>query len=122
MIMIRKRVPQPPVNPLLRATERHDFWTGFILSIIALVVLFSGVRRVTGLETQEGGSASELQLIRAFTSGGLHFAQPSPPPNPASFEDPAAAAEAMDRASRVATLPLRARYKVNTIAADPCPT
>jgi hypothetical protein len=120
--MIRKCVPQPPVKPLLRATERHDFWTGFILAIIAGVVLFCGVRHVTGVETQEGDSASELQLVRSFTSGGLHFAQPGPPPDPARFDDPGAAAEALERANRVADLPLRARYRVNTTAADPCPT
>ena len=121
-MMIRNRVPQPPVNPLLRDTERNDFWTGLILVIIAGVILFSGARHVTGVETQEGDSATELQLIRSFTSGGLHFARPGPPPNPGAFDDPGAAAEAMERASRIAELPLRARYRVNTTAADPCPT
>ena len=119
---MRERVPQPPVNPLRRDTEHHDFWTGFILAIIAAVVFFCGVRHVTGVETQDGDSATEFQLVRSFTSGGLHFAKAGPPPNPASFADPGAFAEAAERAERTADLPLRARYRVNTTAADPCPT
>ncbi|HEY9173488.1 MAG TPA: hypothetical protein VI136_14475, partial [Verrucomicrobiae bacterium] len=82
-MMLRKRVPQPPVDPLRRDAERHDFWSGFVLAIIAAALLLCGVRHVTGVETQDGDSATELQLIQSFTSGGLHFAKPGPPPDPA---------------------------------------
>jgi hypothetical protein len=120
--MIRQRVAQPPVQPFLRDTERHDFWTGFSLALIAGIVLLCGARHVTGLETQDGNSAWELQLVRAFTSGGLEFAEPAPPPDPASIADPDEAAAAMDRAARAEAMSLKARYRVNTGAATPCPT
>jgi hypothetical protein len=120
--MIRQRVTQPPVHPFLRDSERHDFWPGFILALIAGILLFCGARHVTGVETQDGNSALEFQLVRAFTSGGLEFAEPGPPPDPTSFNSPDEAAVAMDRAARAEALSLKARYHVNTGAATPCPT
>ena len=120
--MSRQRVPQPPVNSLLRNTERHDFWPGFVIALVAAILLFCGARHVTGVETQEGDSAWEAQLVKAFARGGLQFQAAAPLDDPAVFQDPNAAAAAMDRAARVADLPLRARYRVNTGAADPCPT
>ena len=117
-----KRIPQPQVNPALRDTERHDFWPGFILALIAGVLLLCGAGHVTGVETQDGNSAWEFQLVRAFTSGGLEFTEPGPPPDPSSFSNPDEAAAAMDRAARAEALTLGARYRVNIGAADPCPT
>jgi hypothetical protein len=120
--MQRKRVPQPPVNPLLRTTEQHDFWPGAILAAVALILVFSGARHLTNLETLDGSSTWETELITAFARGGLQFHNASVTFDPAMHADPAAAAAAMDEAARIADLPLRARYRVNTGAVDPCPT
>ena len=120
--MQRKRLPQPPVNPLLRNTEQRDFWPGAVVAAIALILLFCGARHLTSVETLDGGSAWEAQLVQAFARGGLQFQNASLNLGPATFADPAAAAAAMDKAARVADLPLRARYRVNTSAVDPCPT
>jgi hypothetical protein len=120
--MSRKRVPQPPLNPLLRNPELHDFWPAAVVAAIALILLFSGARHLTSVETQDGGSARESQLVKAFARGGLQFQNASLALDPATYADPAAAAAAMDNAARVANLPLRARYRVNTGAVDPCPT
>jgi hypothetical protein len=120
--MRRKRVPQPPVNPLLRNTERHDFWPAAIITAVALALLVVGISRSTNVETVDGGSATESQLVKAFARGGLQFLAASAPIDPAAFADPDAAAAAMDQAARVTDLPLRNRYRVNTDAADPCPT
>jgi hypothetical protein len=120
--MRRKHVPQPPVNPLLRNTERHDFWSGALVAAIAVVVLFCGASHVTIVETHDGDSARESQLVKAFARGGLLFQGASDRLDLAAYADPSAAAAAMDKAARIADLPLRARYKVNTGAVDPCPT
>jgi hypothetical protein len=117
-----KRVTQPPINPLLRDPERHDFWPGFILSIIAVVLLFSGGRHLTNVETTDGNTALEVQLIKSFTSGGLKVLDPVAVSDPASFEDPAAAAAALDRMAREEARVFRIKYRVNTGAAAPCPT
>jgi hypothetical protein len=120
--MRRNRVPQPPVNPLVRNTEQHDFWPGAVVAAIALIILFCGAHRVTSMDTLDGESARESQLVKAFARGGLQFQEASAKLDPVAFADPAAAAAAMDKASRIADLPLRERYKVNTGAVDPCPT
>jgi hypothetical protein len=120
--MRRKRVPQPPVHPLLRNTEQHDFWPAAVIAAIALALLFSGARQMTSVETTDGASASEVQLVKAFSRGGLQFRTPSAANDPALIVDPDAATTAMDEAARVAELPLRERYRVNTGAVDPCPT
>ena len=120
--MRRKRVPQPPVNPLLRNTEQHDFWLAAVIAAIALALLSAGARQVTSVETIDGASASEVQLVKAFARGGLQFRSASLTLDPATLVDPNAAAAAMDEAARVTNLPLRERYRVNTAAVDPCPT
>jgi hypothetical protein len=120
--MPRKRVLQPPVNPLRRSSEAHDFWPGAVLATIALVLFLNGARHLTSLETVDGGSAREVQLVKAFARGGLQFQSASITLDPATYSDPGRAAAAMDRSARIADLPLRARYRVNTDAVDPCPT
>ena len=77
------RVPQPPVNRALRALERHDFWPGFVVALAGLVVAFCGARHLTNVETVDGNSAWEVQLVKAFSSGGLQYPdQVAPPPPP----------------------------------------
>ena len=119
---VRKRVAQPPVDPLRRDPERHDFWPGFILTIIAALVLFSGVGHLTTVETTDGNTAYEFQLVKPFTSGGLKAMDSVTVPDPASYDDPAAAAAALERMAREEAKAFRIKYRVNTGAADPCPT
>ncbi|MBM3878592.1 MAG: hypothetical protein FJ387_02580 [Verrucomicrobia bacterium] len=119
---MRRTVPQPPVDPLLRDAERHDFWLGLGVALVAIILLLSGARHVTGIETEPGQSARETQLVRAFARGGLEFQEAVISLDPALFEDPSQAAAALDRAARIVELPLRDRYRVNLGAKDPCPT
>ncbi len=116
------RVTQPPVNPRLRDPERHDFWPGFILVIIAAALLLCGGWHVTRVETSDGDAAREIQLIKSFAKGGLQVVDSAAVPDPASFADPAAAAEALERMAREEAKGFHLKYRVNTGAADPCPT
>ena len=119
-----KRIPQPPVNPALRSREHHDFWTGLVIVFIGLVLVFCGVRNATTLDTVEGSAANELQLMKAFSSGGLQYTDLSKPPAPGRSDDPAAAAEALDRWARQQASAAAPRWKirVDTGAKTPCPT
>ena len=121
-----RRVPQPPVNPALRSPEQHDFWPGFIAVLIGLVLVFCGARHLTGLETVDGGTARETQLIKAFSVGGLQYADRLAPPAPPlpTPDDPAATAEALDRWAReqAAISPMTWKIRVDTGATTPCPT
>jgi hypothetical protein len=91
------RIPQPPVNPALRAREIHDFWPGFVATVAGLVVVFCGARHLTGVETVDGDIAWETQLIKAFTSGGVQYASQQPPPAPPNLEGVANPDEALAR-------------------------
>ena len=119
-----KRVPQPPVNPALRALEHHDFWPGFVVVLIGGVLAFGGVRHLTGVDTVSGSTATEIQLVKAFSSGGVQYASQLAPPAPPRLEDPAAEAEALDRwAKQQANAePPKWKVRVDTDAKTPCPT
>jgi hypothetical protein len=117
-----KRVPQPPINPLTRDPELHDFWPAFIVAVISAVLIVSSLRHRSPILTQDGNAAWEQQLTKAIARGGLQFAATPPPPDFSNITDPAAAAAAMNRAAAAANLPLLQRYRVNTGAAAPCPT
>ena len=118
------RVPQPPVNPALRARERHDFWPGFAAVLAGVIVTFCGARHLTGVDTVAGNSASELQLVRAFSSGGVQYASQLAPPEPPKLEDPAAEAEALDRWAKqqANATPPQWAVRIDTDAKTPCPT
>ena len=118
------RVPQPPINPALRDVERHDFWPGIIVVIIGLVLAFCGLRHLTGLGTVTGNSASEIQLVKAFSSAGLRYASEWTPPPPPRLADPAAEAAALDRWAKqqANAVPPTWKIRVDTAAAAPCPT
>jgi len=118
----RSRVPQPPVDPVKRDREEHDIWPALAVAVLALLLLFNGTRQPTTLETVEGESASEFQLIQAFGRGGLQFERATFSFDPVMFDDPQRIAAEMDRAAQRAERPLRERYRVNTGAVDPCPT
>ena len=115
-----KLIPQPPINPAARDREQHDFWPGFIFALIGLLVIFCGARHMTGIDTTDGNSAWEMQLVKSFTSGGLEYSMPgsfaeSPPP-----DDPAAEAKAAEQMSKPKSGKLT--YRVNVGAQTPCPT
>ena len=106
-----RKVVQPPINRLARDPERRDFGPGLVLTLIGVLVALCGARHLTGVETLEGNTAWETQLIRAFTVGGLQF--PDPAPSPLLLEAPGAGPP-----PAAALLPPR----VNTGANTPCPT
>jgi hypothetical protein len=118
------RLPQPPVTPALRALEHHDFWPGFIAALAGLVVVICGARHLTNVDTVDGGTAWEPQLIKAFSSGGVQYASRLAPPAPPKLDDPAAQAEAMERWSRQQANiePPTWKVRVDTSAKTPCPT
>jgi hypothetical protein len=121
--MIR-RVPQPPVDPALRDLERHDFWPGFAAALVGLILLYCGLRHLTVVETVDGGTARESQLVKAFSSGGLQYPQQIAPAPPPRLADASAQAEALDRWARqqANAEPPRWKVRVDTGAKTPCPT
>jgi hypothetical protein len=112
-----RRVAQPPVNPAMRDAERHDFWTGFVLAVVGFVLLLCGARHLTGVETVQGGTAWETQLVKAFSSGGLRFPEQVAPPPPPKDADPAA----LERWARQNPPPTW-KVRVDAGATTPCPT
>ena len=118
-----KRVPQPSVNPALRDVERHDFWPGSVAVAIGIALAFCGVRHLTALETVTGNTASEIQLVKAFSSSGVEYASELTPPPPPNLPDPIAQAEALDRWAKQQANPTpNWKIRVDTAAAAPCPT
>jgi hypothetical protein len=118
------RIPQPPVNPALRDREQHDFWPGFIAALIGIILVYCGARHLTNVDTVEGTTAWETQLVKAFSSGGLQYPSQVAPAPPPKVEDPAAAAEALDRWAKeqANATPLSWKVRVDTGAKNPCPT
>lgn len=89
-----------------------------ILVIIAVLILFCGTTHVTGIDTVGGNSATEWQLVKAFSSGGLQYIVPSDDSGPTDPNDPAANAKAEEKRVKGVV----AKYRVNTGASTPCPT
>ena len=121
---VRIRIEQPPIQPALRDPERHDFWMGFVLALIGLIVLLCGARHLTGIETTDGHSAWETQVVKAFSTGGIRLLDLTAVPPPPPPDDPAARARAEEQIQRSlarATGP-RWKVKVDTGANTPCPT
>jgi hypothetical protein len=112
------------LNPALRDPERHEFWPGFAIAVVGALLLVGGARHMTGIDTAEGGSAWETQLMKAFASGGLQYASHIAPPPPPRLEDPAAQAAAFDRWARErdSAAPPTWKVRVDTSAKTPCPT
>ena len=119
-----KRVPQPPVNPALRSLERHDFWPGFVATLAGLAVVFCGARHLTNVDTTDGNSAWETQLVKAFSSGGVQFASEQAPPPPPNLEGVANPAEALDRwaKNQANVQPPAWKIRVDLGAKAACPT
>jgi len=119
-----RRIPQPPVDPTRRSVERHDFWPGFAALAAGAILAFCGARHVTGLDTVEGNSAWEFQLVKAFHPGGLQYADQWPPPPPPKLDAAANPAEALDRWAKeqANAHPPPWKVRVNAGAETPCPT
>jgi hypothetical protein len=118
------RVPQPPVNPAARAQERHDFWPGLVVAIAGAAVLFCGARHLTSVDTADGNSAWETQLMKAFSTGGMQYASEQPPPPPPNLEGVANPSEALDRWAKqqANAQPLSWKIRVDLGAKAACPT
>ena len=117
-----QRIAQPPIRPALRDPETRDFYPGFILTIMAILVILTGGLHVTEVDTTEGGTAREIELVKAFSSGGLELVETAPPPGPVALEDPAQAAAAIEQWERTRARPARLKFRVNPGASTPCPT
>ena len=115
-----RRVPQPPISPASRAQERHDFWPGFIAALIGIILAFCGARHLTAVDTVDGATASEIQLVKAFTFDGLQYPDQVAPPPPPKGNDPEAL-ERWARQTRNTEAPTW-KVRVDTAAKTPCPT
>ena len=115
-----KRVPQPPIDVARRDREHHDFWGGFVVALIGLVLGFGGVRHVTGVDTVDGGTATEMQLMKAYSFSGLQFPDQVAPARPPEGNDPAA----LERWARQNAHPVAPAWKVRVdlSAKTACPT
>ncbi len=114
-----RRVPQPPVDPARRSREARAFGPGLAGALVGMALLAFGLRHVTGVETVEGAAASETQLVKAYSSGGLQYPEQvvsAPPPS----NDPAA----LERWTRenARAKPPNWKLRVDTAAKTPCPT
>jgi hypothetical protein len=119
-----KRVAQPPLNPALRDPERHSFWPGALAALAGMVLLVCGARHLTAVETVDGSTAWETQLVKAYSFGGLQYPEKMAPPPPPKLDDPVAAAQALERWARqnARTEPPTWKVRVDTAAKTPCPT
>ena len=117
-------VPQPPVNPAARALERHDFWPGLVAVLAGAAVLFCGARHLTSVDTADGGSAWETQLVKSFSTAGLQYASEQPAPPPPNLDNVANPAEALDRWARqqANVQPPAWKIRVDLGAKAACPT
>jgi hypothetical protein len=113
-----RRVPQPAINPAVRDTERHGFLPGFAVATIGLIFLVFGGWHLTAIETVKGGKAREIQLMKAYASGGLQFPKSAPPPPDPG--DPAAFERWLQKYADAT--PTTWKVRVDTAATTPCPT
>jgi hypothetical protein len=119
----RERIEQPPIQPALRAREHHDFWPGFVVALVGVLLLLAGARHLTGVETTDGDTAWETQLIKAFSSGGLSYTDPSARPPPRMPEDlPGMVLPPAPPDEPPLATGSRWKVRVNLGASSPCPT
>jgi hypothetical protein len=119
---MRAKIPQPPVNPASRSRESHEFWPGFAAALAGLALLFCGARHATGVDTVDGGTAWETQLIQGFSAGAIQYADRLPPPPPPNLAGAANPAEVLDRWTKARATPPTWKIRVDTSAKTPCPT
>ncbi len=119
-----RRIPQPPVNPAIRDVERHEFWLGFIVVLMGGILAACGALHLTRVDTAQGGTAWETQLMKAFASSGLQYASRLPLSVPPKLDDPVAQAEAFERwrIEQANAKPPTWIVRVDTEAKAACPT
>lgn len=118
------RIPQPPMNPALRESEDHRFWPGLIVAVAAAVAVVYGARHWTGVDTVDGNTATEIQLVRAFATSGLQYPNQVAPPPPPNLEGVANPDAAMERWARQQAdfQPPSWKLRVDLDAKAACPT
>jgi hypothetical protein len=121
---MRNRPQQPAINPALRSREVHDFWPPFVGALAGLAVLVSGALHLTSVDTTDGDSATEAQLVKAFASSGLQYASRQPAPRPPNLEGVANPGEVLDRWAREQAnrQPPTWKIRVDLGAKAACPT
>lgn len=80
---------QPPINRKLRSREEHGFWPAAVVAATGLVLLLGGFTQPSRVPLKDGGAASEVEVVRAFTFSGLEYRSYLPPSLPPSNDDPA---------------------------------
>ncbi len=87
-------------------------------------MLFCGARHLTGVETADGSTAWETQLVGAFSSAGLQYAADQAPPPPPNLDGVANPAEVLDRWAKqtAKAQPPAWRIRVDLGAKAACPT
>ncbi len=119
---MRPRVVQPRINPSARSAETRDWWSGLALICVALLFLVCGVTHITGIDTLGGTSASEWQLMKAFSNGGLRYSDALAVRDPSILNDPVRSIPSFEqRQQHPRNLP-RLTYRVDAGATTPCPT
>ena len=119
-----KRIAQPPVDRAARALECHDFWPSFVATVAGLAFVFCGARHLTNVDTTDGSTATEAQLVKAFSSGGIQFASEQATPPPPNLETVANPAEALNRWAKEQAdrQPPAWKIRVDLGAQAACPT
>jgi hypothetical protein len=117
-----QRIAQPDVQRFSRSLEQRDGWVGLALVLTSVALLICGARHLTGLSTTDGETASERQLVKAFSSGGLHASNPAAMPAPSVLNDSDQRAAAFDKFQRRDRSLDKLTYRVDTTATTPCPT
>ena len=124
---MRPRIAQPRVDPSRRASEQHSFTPALLVSLLAITLVCIGSTRSTGVQTVQGARATETQLVKAFSSGGIQYASQlaaTPPPRPT--DDPVASAAALERWAKNRETDAGDhpdwRIRVDPAATTPCPT
>jgi hypothetical protein len=76
------------------------------------------------VETVTGGTAREVELMKAFASGGLQYPQHLPPPPPPKMNDAGSDPGALERWARETSKPREVTWKVRVDvgAQSGCPT
>lgn len=119
-----QQTPQPPINRLTRQTEEHDFWTGTVVAVIGLLFFIVGLRHLTGIETLDGNSAWETQIVKAFSTSGLRYGESTAAVSPALPDISAEAKSPLDHFNKAGTKKSHSigRVRVDAGASTPCPT
>ncbi len=94
------------------------------MTLAGVTVLFGGIRHLTGVDTTDGNAASEVQLMKAFSTAGVQYADQQAPPPPPNLDNVANPAEALDRWAKEQAnrQPPAWKIRVDISAQAACPT